>query len=135
MMPNSKSNGYRTLGFRCRVKKATIRMAISAVVLTAFVGPRPERNDACHGNGDPLDDRLSNLRWGTRKDNVADTIKHGRLPKGEDCSFAKLTVEQVLAIRAEYSPGTFGYRKLSKKYGVSLGCIVGIITKKRWSHI
>jgi hypothetical protein len=42
-----------------------------------FVGPAPEGMEGCHYNGDPTDNRLENLRWDTRKANVADAIRHG----------------------------------------------------------
>lgn len=48
------------------------------LVLEAFVGLRPPGLVACHGNGDPLDNALSNLRWGTYSSNAEDTVRHGR---------------------------------------------------------
>jgi hypothetical protein len=52
---------------------------VHTLVLTAFVGPAPaSRSDVRHLNGNPLDNRLVNLRWGTRSENVQDMIRHGR---------------------------------------------------------
>lgn len=51
---------------------------VSALVLTVFVGPRPEGDyHACHNNGNPQDNRLVNLRWDTRSGNELDKRKHG----------------------------------------------------------
>lgn len=51
---------------------------IHALVLTAFVGPRPdEATDGCHNNGNCTDNRLTNLRWDTKSGNMMDTIQHG----------------------------------------------------------
>lgn len=47
------------------------------LVMAAFVGPCPEGMEVCHNNGDPADNRLSNLRYGTSKDNSADMKLHG----------------------------------------------------------
>ncbi len=47
------------------------------LVLRAFVGPPPPETECCHGDGNPANNPLSNLRWGTRLENVADAIKHG----------------------------------------------------------
>lgn len=47
------------------------------LVMEAFVGPRPEGFDIRHLNGNPSDNRLSNLRYGTRRENVLDTVHHG----------------------------------------------------------
>lgn len=53
------------------------RPVVHRLVLTAFVGARPEGMVCRHGNGDALDNRLSNLRWGTVAENNRDTVRHG----------------------------------------------------------
>lgn len=50
---------------------------VHCLVLSAFVGPRPEGMEGCHNNGDPQDNRLSNLRWDTRSGNQRDSVEHG----------------------------------------------------------
>lgn len=40
------------------------------LVLLAFVGPVPENHEALHKNHDPADNRLSNLKYGTRSENI-----------------------------------------------------------------
>lgn len=51
---------------------------VHTLVLTAFVGPRPAGMQGCHGNGDPRDNRLENLRWDTPRANNFDTVAHGK---------------------------------------------------------
>lgn len=50
---------------------------VHTLVLTAFVGPRPEGMECCHQDGDPSNNILSNLRWDTPSSNNYDTVKHG----------------------------------------------------------
>jgi hypothetical protein len=50
---------------------------IHRLVLQAFVGPCPAGQECCHGDGDPSNNVLSNLRWGTRSDNRRDSVGHG----------------------------------------------------------
>lgn len=50
---------------------------VSVLVLTAFVGPRPPGYVGCHNDGDPTNNRLSNLRWDTQSANVRDAVRHG----------------------------------------------------------
>lgn len=50
---------------------------VHALVLEAFVGPRPEGLEGRHRNGVPDDNRAENLEWGTRAENVLDSVRHG----------------------------------------------------------
>lgn len=45
---------------------------VHRLVLEAFVGPAPANMEACHGDDDPANNNLENLRWGTRSENLAD---------------------------------------------------------------
>lgn len=53
------------------------RHSVHRLVMRTFVGPCPEGMEVLHNNGDPTDNRLSNLRYGTRSDNLYDAVKHG----------------------------------------------------------
>jgi hypothetical protein len=48
------------------------------LILLAFVGEPPPGYECCHNNDDPSDNRLENLRWDTRTQNIQDAIRHGR---------------------------------------------------------
>lgn len=45
---------------------------VHRLVLTAFVGQPRAGQEGCHWNGDPTDNRIENLRWGTRGENAAE---------------------------------------------------------------
>lgn len=51
--------------------------SVHRLVLLAFIGEPPPGHEACHNNGDPSDNRLSNLRWDNRSANVIDQVRHG----------------------------------------------------------
>lgn len=65
-----------------------VSRSIHLLVLTAFVGPRPNGMQACHNNGVPDDNRLENLRWDTPSANSYDRVKHGhdRLANRTHCN-------------------------------------------------
>jgi hypothetical protein len=54
---------------------------VHRLVLEAFVGPRPDGMECCHGPGGSSDNRLSNLRWDTRLANHADKVAAGTSKK------------------------------------------------------
>lgn len=125
------TSGYPALQIMPPYGKAK-RFRVYRLVLISFVGHPPVGMEALHENGDRLDNRLCNLRWGTRRENCADTRRHGRLPHGETHGSAKLTTEQVQEIRSLYVPNKFGYKRLAKMFGVHMQTIVGIIKGTRW---
>ena len=50
---------------------------VHALMLKAFVGPRPDGMSACHNDGDPTNNTLDNLRWDTHRANMIDKVRHG----------------------------------------------------------
>ena len=54
------------------------KVYVHQLVMLAFVGPYPPGMEIRHLNGDPEDNRLENLAYGTKAENAADRIAHGR---------------------------------------------------------
>ena len=50
---------------------------VHVLVARAFIGPRPDRLDVCHKNSINADNRLVNLRYGTRTSNALDRVAAG----------------------------------------------------------
>ena len=46
-------------------------------VILAFKGSPPARMECRHLNGEPTDNRIENLQWGTRSENTVDQVVHG----------------------------------------------------------
>ena len=53
------------------------RSAVHHLVMAAFVGPRPEGQEVRHLNDIRDDNRLANLAYGTRSENMYDCIRNG----------------------------------------------------------
>lgn len=96
---------------------------VHRLVLEAFRGPCPPEMEGCHNDGDPGNNRLSNLRWDTHDANRKDMEIHGTTvnpPKHFRGSNAHtwLNADDIACIRAEpYFPGV--NQMLGKCFGVS----------------
>lgn len=104
---------------------------VHRLVLIAFVGPAPDGMLCAHNDNDRTNNRLQNLRWDTQKGNLADREKFGTVLKGERSPNARLTADQVRAIRADGR----GKRVLADEYGVSTTAIQYIRNRRNWAHL
>lgn len=50
---------------------------VHRLVAIAFLGPPPLGKEVCHTDGDKLNPRADNLRWGTPSENQADNLRNG----------------------------------------------------------
>ncbi len=57
---------------------------VHTLVALAFLGLCPEGMEVCHNNGDPHDNRLSNLRYDTHVANSLDRREHGTAYRRRD---------------------------------------------------
>lgn len=113
---------------------------IHQLILSTFIGPCPPGLEGCHNNGDPLDNRLDNLRWDTHQNNMADRKAHGTyfpppIRLGELHPNSKLKIEDVKYIRGikEWPRGL--QRKVAKSLGVADITINRIRLGQCWNHI
>jgi hypothetical protein len=111
----------------------TIRVA--TLVLLAFIGPPRPHQKACHfPDRNKSNNRLENLRWGTRGDNMQDAMAHGTFPLGEKHYSAKLREGDVRMIRRLSMLGQ-PKRELARQYAVSPRTIQDIVTYDTWRHL
>ena len=99
---------------------------IHSLVLRAFVGDRAARQECRHVDGVPKNNRLQNLIWGTRKQNVADQFAHGAFAVGIRHGNAKLTDRQVRMIRV--AKGT--QEEIAERFGIVRQTVSAIRLKR-----
>ena len=104
---------------------------VHVLVALAFIGKRPAGQDVRHLNGNPLDNRHTNLLYGTRVENIADSIAHGTKPRGEQCSRAKLTEQQVVSILRDSRL----HIEIAKDFGIAPSTVSSIKTRKNWGWL
>lgn len=108
-------------------------LRIHRLVALAFLGepPTPHHTDVAHNNGIRDDNRVENLRWATRVENMADRVEHGTTNRGERAGRAKLTEVQVLEILSS------GERNMdiAQRMGVARNTISQIRSGILWKHL
>lgn len=106
---------------------------VHVLVLEAFVGPRPAGMEGLHGDDNPSNNHLDNLRWGTRSENLHDAIANGKAPIGSRKWNAKLTEEQVCEIKEQHA--SLSSEEVARMYGVSGASIRQIRDGRTWGHV
>ena len=107
-------------------------VTLHALACEQFHDPRPAGMEVLHScrNRDCYNPR--HLRWGTRQENSADTLRDGTRARGEMIHQSKLTREQVLEIRTSYAAGGVLQRELGDEYGVAQQTIGRIVRRTEW---
>lgn len=129
----NKHTGYKHIVLCNGPTRRIVTMHI--LVLETFVGPCPEGMECRHfPDRDRTNNRLTNLSWGTNAENHEDRQFHGTVPKGEACSWSKLTGEQVITIRHRRANGE-SFDAIAKDFGIKRRSVSRIAEGIDWSHI
>jgi hypothetical protein len=111
----------------CSARKS---LRVHREVAKAFLF-NPGCNLVRHLNGNPLDNRVDNLAWGTSAENEADKRLHGTAMSGESHHQSKLTAEQVNEIRRSSEKGVV----LAERFGVAPRTISAIRNGLIWKGL
>ena len=139
--PYSKSYYYRPMKGRilrpgrvCKnghvsvvLEHGGIGQPVHQLIMKTFVGDPPEGMEVLHNNGDPTDNRLENLRYGTRTANILDVYWQGG-------RWRKLSIDDVDAIRFGLTCGIKG-TELAVMFNVSPSTISCIKRRKSFSWL
>lgn len=78
IQPQVKDSGH--LHVRLSREGVGRTVYVHTLVAEAFIGPRPPGREVRHRNGKHDDNWWTNLRYGTRAENVRDAVEHGTHP-------------------------------------------------------
>lgn len=104
------------------------------LILEAFVGPCPEGMECCHNDGNPTNNRLSNLRWDTRQGNVNDTVAMDRVPRGSRSKLARFTEDdlaEMIRLRQERVP----IKEVAARFGTNESYVSSLVSGRHWKHV
>ena len=108
---------------------------VHRLVLETFTGPCPDGMECRHLDGDASNNHISNLRWGTHKENESDKIAHGTRAAGERQGSSKLTEWDVRWIKRFTKRGFATQEYLADIFGVCQAQISRIATGREWSWL
>jgi hypothetical protein len=129
------ARGY--LQARLSVGGRVFSVGIHVLVCEAFQGPRPSPlHEAAHGDGTRTNNRNSNLRWATRKENMADRDRHGRTKRGAAHSrpLRLLSENDILEIREMLRAGE-RQRVIASRFEISQSTVSLIKTGTNWGWL
>ena len=117
---------------------------VHQLVAAAFLGENPDGLFVCHKDGNPANNSVDNLYYGSRSDNSKDAVEHGTHNflkenfsgihlTGQDCPWSKLDETKVRYVKA--MRGVKTARALAKELSVSYSNISAIWCGKSWSHV
>lgn len=86
-----------------------------------------------HIDGNKLNNSADNLEWVSNQDNRTHAVKNKLHTQGSDCSWSKLTEEDVKYIR-EHAKEKI-QREWAEEYGVSRSTISDILNYRTWKNI
>jgi hypothetical protein len=108
---------------------------VHTLVCKAFLNNPENKRDINHINGNKTDNRLINLEYNTRSENMKHCFRIGlNCHKGQNHNQSKLNEKDVLDIRSEKYKG-FKIKDIAFIYGVKPCTISNIIAKRIWIHI
>lgn len=107
--------------------------AVSRLVAAAFLGPANGRL-VLHWDDDKENDFLSNLRYGSHQENMADKVRNGGSLKGSKHPKAKLTEDLVRLIKTRLAVGEC-HKALAKEFDVSVGTMQSIKHGRNWGWL
>ena len=106
---------------------------VHRLVAGAFIPNPYNKQDVNHKNGIKTDNRVENLEWATRQENIRHAVATGLAKPafGENHWSAKLRLEQVKEILDLFNGG-WSMKELAERYRVSKETIRHIVRGKAW---
>lgn len=112
--------GYIKVGLYRNDKRHIFRL--HRLILSAYYGPCPDGYVCRHLDGNPVNNTVDNLRWGTPKENSQDSLRH-------DTHNGKLNEQQKRDICSLWATGRFTQREIGDKFGVTSSNVCYLVNR------
>jgi DNA-binding transcriptional regulator YiaG len=107
---------------------------VHRLVAAAFIGPGTPEQHVNHRDGTKTNNAAGNLEYVTPAGNSRHAAELGLVQQGERHYAARLTADDVRAIRSQAVSG-ISQRALARAYGTSRSAIVHILSGKNWRTV
>jgi hypothetical protein len=110
------------------------RFYVHTLVLQAFIGPPiGDKNECNHKDSIKHNNHIDNLEWVTSSGNKIHGVINGLYPCGEQCSWTKLSAENIMTIKDMYANG-MTHEAIAKHFPVKRRQISRILQGTRWKN-
>lgn len=124
LKPSSNIDGYKVVYVRNDSEEK--KFFVHHLVLITFVEERRIGMECRHLDGTRDNNKLENLKWGTKSENERDKILHGTNNRGQEPSLSKDEISQIFALREI----PLSMKEISQRMGISKA-LVSITLNKR----
>jgi predicted XRE-type DNA-binding protein len=104
---------------------------VHTLVAECFIGPRPKDYVVAHLDDNRKNNKLNNLRYATRSENMKDALKNNKLRVGENHPKSKLSSLQVAEIRHLVVDLGWKQQRVANLFNISKSSVNQIINNKK----
>ena len=115
-------NGYERVSFNISKDERYIK-SVHRLVAEAFLDNPNNKREVAHKNHVRSDNRVENLQWATRKENIQMSVQDDRL--------ISIPRPKRQKIKAMYATGRYTQYELARLFGITQGRISTIINEER----
>ena len=128
----SDNNGYKQVSLWKNNKGKMYK--VHRLVARAFIGVCPTGYDCCHINGIKDDNRVENLKYGTRSENEMDKVGHGKDQRGIKHWNSKLTPKHITVIKQLYDL-RISQQKIAELFGLTQQGVYDVLKGNTWGWL
>lgn len=129
----AKPNGYMSIGIY--LNKNIKTFYVHRLVAINFIDNPLIKGEVNHKDGDKTNNKVCNLEWVTKSENIKHAMETGLLPVGDQKANASLKNDQVVEIKKLLLLNKYTCRQIASKFNVSKDVIHFIKVGKSWRGI
>ena len=127
--PSPAGNGYLIVNLNGK------SLCVHQAVLIAFVGTCLPGMVCRHLDGNKTNNNIRNLAWGTRSENEADKVAHGKSNRGERQGNAKMNASDIVEMWNLRASSRKTFKEIANMYGYQEDTVRHALKGDKWKHL